>query len=180
MTLFWRKFLRTAVTKRVGGRTEKAEKSRHFSILIKKAKSWKNSRNFTFWLFRAKWENSPQQYPREIQEILQIIWKKWHFFQVLYKHEWNRQKVSYFSFLLVNHKSRRCFYGILQFLDPGKSKIGGSDHWFFSGLFFVEIELNLHLMDFRVRNQDFSDFSLRREKLARMSEIEILYLKSWN
>ena len=31
-----------------GGRTEKAEKSRHFSILMKTAKSLKNSRNFSF------------------------------------------------------------------------------------------------------------------------------------
>ena len=37
---------------------EERWKSRHFSILMKAAKSWKKPRNFLFWLFREKWNRT--------------------------------------------------------------------------------------------------------------------------
>ena len=119
-------------------------KSRLFFTLKKKAKSWKNSRNVSFQLFRDSWDINITEESwftlcrRQILKTSGFSWGKGALFLGFRNGEWKLKKgYPFFSFeceIQINTLIFRHFsFSLSAFF--AKSRIAGTDHWFLCGLF---------------------------------------------
>ena len=114
-------------------------KSRLFFTLKKKAKSWKNSRNVSFQLFRDSWDINITEESwftlcrRQILKTSGFSWGKGALFLGFRNGEWKLKKgYPFFSFeceIQINTLIFRHFsFSLSAFF--AKSRIAGTDHWF--------------------------------------------------
>ena len=114
-------------------------KSRLFFTLKKKAKSWKNSRNVSFQLFRDSWDINITEESwftlcrRQILKTSGFSWRKGALFLGFRNGEWKLKKgYPFFSFeceIQINTLIFRHFsFSLSAFF--AKSRIAGTDHWF--------------------------------------------------
>ena len=113
-------------------------KSRLFFTLKKKAKSWKNSRNVSFQLFRDSWDINITEESwftlcrRQILKTSGFSWGKGALFLGFRNGEWKLKKgYPFFSFeceIQINTLIFRHFsFSLSAFF--AKSRIAGTDHW---------------------------------------------------
>ena len=114
-------------------------KSRLFFTLKKKAKSWKNSRNVSFQLFRDSWDINITEESwftlcrRQILKTSGFSWGKGALFLGFRNGEWKLKKgYPFFRFeceIQINTLIFRHFsFSLSAFF--AKSRIAGTDHWF--------------------------------------------------
>ena len=126
-------------------------KSRLFFTLKKKAKSWKNSRNVSFQLFRDSWDINITEESwftlcrRQILKTSGFSWGKGALFLGFRNGEWKLKKgYPFFSFeceIQINTLIFRHFsFSLSAFF--AKSRIAGTDHWLFLRVYIESLTMS--------------------------------------